>query len=226
MTDVHLENLDFILEQYGGGISPFLMCPPALFAEIIQINHLRTRAARQEAGVEGPSQDAFRILGRIDGFSPEHWAESKPSSEGDWILLGAVYQAAVAIYCIYSLQSLFLLPTTPSLRAHCTTYGRLLQALLNEALSSPRIKRFMLWPLAMLGMEAVTGSAATRAFVEKQLSETSRHVGTYAPLTAKAVLERFWASGETRWDACFDKPYVFAILIAVDLSSVLPLRQS
>lgn len=80
----------------------------------------------------------------------------------------------------------------------------------------------MLWPLVMLGMEAVHGGAAMRSFVAKELPELSRHIGTYVPLTAKAVLEKFWASGETRWDACFDRPYAFAAQIAVDLSGVVP----
>ncbi|KIX09109.1 uncharacterized protein Z518_00187 [Rhinocladiella mackenziei CBS 650.93] len=224
MTSSHLDELDFILEQYGRGISPFQMCPPPLFAEIIKINHLRMRAAKYEpTGTEDHSQEAYEILGRIHGFSPEQWAESKPSSKEDWMLLGNVYQAAVALYGISSLQSLSLLPLTCSLRTHCATHGRFLQVLLNEALSSPRTKRFVLWPLVLLGMEAVNGGAAMRAFVEKQLPQMSRHVGTHVPLTAKGVLERFWASGETRWDACFDRPYVFVAQIAVDLSGILPL---
>ena len=200
------------------------MCPPLLFGEIIKINDIRMRATKYEStGAEDLSHEAYRSLSHIHEFSPEQWAESKPSSKEDWMLVGKVYQAAVTLYCIYSLQSLSVLPQSSSLRACCTTYSQLLQVLLTEALSSPRIKRFMLWPLVLLGMAAVNGGTAMRHFVEKQLPEMSRHVGTYVPLTAKGILERFWASGETRWDACFDRPYVFATQIAVDLSRILPL---
>lgn len=80
----------------------------------------------------------------------------------------------------------------------------------------------MLWPLVVLGVEAVNGDLEMRSFVEKQLPEMSRQVGTSVPLTAKAVIERFWASGETRWDACFDRPYVFVTQIAVDLQQLIP----
>lgn len=224
MTTLHHKELDLILEQYGGGVFAFQMCPPPLFAEIIKINHFRARASKHEpTGAEDLTQEAYGILSRIHSFSPEQWAESKPSSKEDWMLLGNVYQAAVALYCISSLQSLWVLPLAPSLRALCTTHGQFLQVLLSEALSSPRLNRFLLWPLVVLGMEAVNGGAAIRAFVRKQLPEMSRYIGTYVPLMARDVLERFWASGETRWDACFDRPYVFATQIGVDISRMLPL---
>lgn len=225
MATLHHDELDFILERYGGGVFAFYMWPPPLFAEIIKINHLRMRTARHEptTKVEDASQEAYGILSRIQEFCPERWAEPKPSSKEDWMLLGNTYRAAVALYCISSLQSLSVLPLDSSLRALRTTLGQHLQLLLNEALSSPRIKMFMLWPLFVLGMEAVNGGAAMRAFVEKQLPEMSRHAGTYVPLTAKGVLERFWASGGTRWDACFDRPYAFVAQIAVDLSRTFPL---
>lgn len=225
MTASHFNELDFILEQYSRGIFPFQMCPPPLFAEMIKINHLRMLATKDEhPGVEALSQEAYGILSCIDSFSPEQWAEPKPASKGEWILVGSVYRAAVTLYCISSLQSLSVLPLSRSMRAQRTTDAQLLQELLNEALSSPRIKRFMLWPLVVLGVEAVNGGLEMRDFVEKQLPELSRHVGTYAPLMAKGVLERFWASGETSWDACFHRPYAFATQIAVDLSRVLPME--
>ena len=100
-------------------------------------------------------------------------------------------------------------------------HGQLLHSCLNEALSSPRVKRFMIWPLVVLGVEVVHGGLETRTFVRKQLLEMSRHAGTYVPLTAKGVLERFWTSSETGWDSCFDKPYAFTTQIAVDTSRIL-----
>lgn len=222
MTDSHLDELDFILKQFGGSISPFQMCPPTLFAEIIRINHLRMRAAQHDPmRAENLAQEAYRILDRIHGFSPEQWTESKPLSKEDWILLGNIYQAAVALYCISSLQNLSVLPLSSSLRAQCATHGQILNSHLNKALSSPRVKRFMIWPLVVLGVEAVHGGLAMRTFVQDQLLEMNRHVGTYVPVTAKGVLERFWASCETGWDSCFDRPYAFTTQIAVDMSGIL-----
>lgn len=221
MTTSHLSELDFILQQYGSRTFAFLMCPPLLFAEIVKVNHLRMRATDPN-GIEDLSKEAYGILSRVNGFSPEQWAESKPSSKEHWILLGNIYQTTVALYCISSLQSVSVLPLSSLLGARRSTHGQLLHTLLNEALSSPSIKIFMLWPLVVLGVEAVNGGTAMRAFVKEQLAEMSRYIGTYVPLTAKGVLERFWVSGESRWDACFDRPYVFATQIAVDIQRILP----
>ncbi|KAL7627706.1 hypothetical protein AAE478_001900 [Parahypoxylon ruwenzoriense] len=224
MINSQLDVLDLLLGRYGTTVSPFQLCPLPLFAEIIKINHLRLRATTYDANraEEDLFQEANEALKRIHSFSPEQWAGSKLSCKEDWMLMGKVYQAAVALYCILSLQSLSVLPATTALRACCIAHGQLLQLLLNEGLPSPRIKRFLLWPLVLLGVEAVQGGAAMRAFVSRQLPELSRVVGIYVPLTAKRVLETFWDSGETRWDACFDRPYAFTTQIAVDTRRFYP----
>ncbi|KAF4167646.1 hypothetical protein CNMCM6936_004703 [Aspergillus lentulus] len=220
-STLRLEDDDFILEKFGNGVFDFQMCPKPLFAEIIRINHLRVRAWKQDpAGLEDLAHEAYGVLTRINVFSSEKWADSKPSSKEDWRIVGKSYQAAVSLYCILSLQSLSVLPLNPPLTASCVSHGRLLQDLLNEALLSPRIKRSILWPLVVLGVQAVYGGAGMRAFVREHLPEMSRHIGSYVPLTAQAVLEKFWASGETCWDACFDKPYTVVTQLAVDLSQL------
>jgi hypothetical protein len=223
MAQWHLDELDFILNEYSGSIFPFPMCPPLIFVEIININHLRMRAFRSGLDDdEGLSDEAYGILSRIDDFSTEQWAWSKPCAHEEWLLVGNIYKAATTIYCISSLQSLSILPLTGPLRFRCAALGKSLHAFLAKALSTPGIGGFLLWPLVMLGMEAANGCSVSRAFVAQQLPEMSRHVGSYAPLTAKAVLERFWASEGTGWDLCFDRPYVFATQIAVDLSRLSP----
>lgn len=218
MAQWHLDHLDFILEQYGGGEFPFLTCPPPLFAEIIRINHLRMRAANQgQTSAVSLRQEAVEILNRIRAFSVDEWVRSKPSSAEAWLFVGNVYRAAVTIYCVSSLQSLSILPRTDRLRECCSAEGRILQGLLTGALSTAGEGAFMLWPLVVLGMEAVNGPPDMRRFVEQQLPEMSRHVGSYAPLTANQLLDRYWTSGERGWDACFDKPYALTAQIAVGL---------
>ena len=198
------------------------MCPPALFAEIIKINHLRMQATRHDPSTtEKCAQEAYSIAARVHDFSPERWAQPKPSSNKDWMRLGNIYQAAVGLYCILSLQSLSVLPRSLSLRTQCARHAQILQVLVKQALSSPKTKRFMIWPLVVLGVEAVHGDSALRTSVGQQLVELSRYAGTYVPLLAKSVLERFWVSGETAWDSCFDRPYAFTTQIAVDMSAII-----
>ncbi|KUJ09632.1 uncharacterized protein LY89DRAFT_701176 [Mollisia scopiformis] len=219
MTSSQLDEIEFLQKQYSDAASPFMMCPFTLFAQIIKINHLRMRATACETKeINDLSQEAYNILERIHDFSPEEWANSKFSSKADWLLIGKVYQASIVLYCILSLQSLSVLPTTALLQASCSAHGRHLHLLLDQGLASQKIKRFMIWPLVLLGVQAIHEDLATRAFVSKQLPELSRDVGTYVPLMAKRVLESFWGSGKTDWDACFDRPYVFTTQIAVDTS--------
>lgn len=219
MTDAHLDALELIVRHFSTAVTPIQLCPLPLFAEIIRINHLRTRPTRCPAA--RLSEEALEIIERIQSFSPERWAASKASSRESWALVGGVYQSAVALYCVLSLQSAGVLPTSSSLGQYRQAHALHLETLLPSGLLSPSIKRFMIWPLVLLGVEAVHGSAATRSFVAKALPELSRDVGTFVPLTAKRVLEAFWSSGETRWDACFDRAYVFTTQIAVDTSRII-----
>ncbi|KAK2732047.1 hypothetical protein CKAH01_01993 [Colletotrichum kahawae] len=220
MTGLQLDAVDLVVDQYATSSSPFQMCPLSLYGELIKINHLRSRALRSRS--ESHAQEAHEMLERIHDFSPREWAKLKPhltpSSMADWALLGAVYKAAVALYCVLSLQSLSVLPTTTLLRDICATHGQILKSHLEQALQSPQMGRFLVWPMVLLGVEAVHGDAAMRGFVSMKLPELSRDLGTHVPLTAKHVLERFWASGETTWDACFDRRYAFTAQLAVDTS--------
>jgi hypothetical protein len=196
--------------MYGDGLCPTLLCPPSLFLDIISINHLRFQGSNSSLISESTRSAAITLLKHIDGFSPEHWSTSNTSPQ-EWWLLGRIYQSAVALYCISSLQNLFVLPSTPQLKAMRTAHGYRLFPLLKKALASPKIKMCMMWPLVVAGMEAVNGSPAERQFVDEQLSEMSQRLGTPVPLVAKSVFKRFWASGKTGWDDCFDRPYVFVI---------------
>lgn len=222
MAVSHIEDLDMIVDHYGQRLFSFQMCPPTLFAEIIRINHLRMRAIESaHAGAEGHSQEARNILARIHTFSSKEWSESKPCSREGWMLVGNIYQAAVSLYCILSLQSLSVLPSSTEMRAQCTELGRQLHVQLSSAMSSPTTRYSMIWPLVLLGVQAANDGAPMRAFVSEKLPELSYHVGSSVPMVAKAALERFWSSGETRWDACFDLPYAFVTQIAVDMSQLV-----
>ncbi|KAL6892152.1 fungal-specific transcription factor domain-containing protein [Trichoderma evansii] len=226
LANLHIEALSFLLEKYSIMASQIHLCPIQLFPEIFRINHLRKQGARPDIfDTKALQEVGYEILERINSFSPQKLAESKHSCQEDWILVGRAYQAAVALYCILSLQSLSVLPQSSALRIQCAEHGAVLQILLKEALASKRLKRFMVWPLVVLGVEAVHGGGAMRTFVASQLSELSYDAGTYVPLTAERALEQFWSSGDTRWDVCFGRPYIFTLQIAVDTSRLMPLYE-
>lgn len=197
-------------EMYGDGLFPCLLCPPPLFLEIININHIRSLATDESVVPESARSAADAVLNRIDAFMPVQFAGSKTTTPDEWLLLGSIHQSTVALYCISSLQSLSFLTVTSAVAAMRTTHRSRLFSLLKKATVSKRIKIAMVWPLIVAGTEAVhTDSPVKRNFVEEQLLEIGREQGSPVPLQAIEVLQKFWRSGKTRWDDCFDRPYTF-----------------
>lgn len=90
-------------------------------------------------------------------------------------------------------------------------HGDNLIASLKQALRSPYLQGFMIWPLTIAGVEAAHRNEATRYWVGKSFENLSHVLGTSSPLKAMAVLRRYWGKGDVGWDECFDRPYVFVI---------------
>lgn len=220
MTSAHFEELELLLHENGKAIFALQMCPTPLFADIVRINHIRMLSLKPQFTEVDLMKETYKALHRVQSFSAKGWAENKPGLKENWVLLADVYQVATELFCLLSFQSLAIFPRSPLMRENCTTHAELLQVLLKQALVALPIKRFLLWPMVVLGVEAAQRDISMRGFVREQLPELSRYIGTYVPLMAQDVLERFWDSGKTRWDECFDKPYAFATQIGLDMSAL------
>ncbi|KAB8264896.1 fungal-specific transcription factor domain-containing protein [Aspergillus pseudonomiae] len=186
-TTSQLELIDVMTDLYGDGIYPILLCPPYLLMDVIKINNLRFQTTCSPI-TDSTRATAHEILEHIEAFSPEDWTGTHPDAREDWLLLGRMYRSSIALYCISSLQSL---------------------SIISSITRRPRIKHFAIWPLVVAGMQAVDASPHIRHIVDDQLSELSKIMGCPTPTLAGAVFHRFWASGQTGWDDCFDKAYVF-----------------
>lgn len=197
----------------------FSACPLNLFSAIACTSNLRHRAAYFEASsAETLYDEAMANLRSIEQFSLVEWSASKPVCKPEWELLGIIYQSAAALYCISSMQSLSVFPSTTRLNTHLDTLTSRLEEHLQTAFLSPRVDRFLFWPLMVLGVAAARGSDAMRISVARELSRMSFRMGTCVPFITKGLLEKFWGSGETHWDACFNHPYVLTTQIAFDTS--------
>jgi hypothetical protein len=178
------------------------------------INHLRARRATApfQEDFRSKSLEAHRLLEHITAFSPEDWARQQSAKLGrEWLLVARIYHCAVTLYCISSLRSLGLLPSTRQMRTRRAAQRDRLMVLLAEGLASPLLKKSLLWPLIIAGFEACEAGEAEREFVARHLEEQSRDLGTSQPLVAMQVFNGFWGSGVKRWDDCFDRPYAFLV---------------
>ncbi|KAK3693138.1 fungal-specific transcription factor domain-containing protein [Podospora appendiculata] len=213
------------LSLYDQLYYPTIPCPSSLLRDILAINNLRSLAASVPDGPPDMNSDrrvltttsyeeeGLQILARIEAFVPETWARARNSPHADeWILVGRIFQAAAALYCIMSLQALQIftsayydVDTARALHAHD------LHVLLRKAMAILRVRRCMMWPLVVLGVEVARADASVRAFVGQELARSSREQGASLPFVARAVLERFWASGREGWDECFDSPQALVL---------------
>ncbi|GFF38806.1 hypothetical protein IFM46972_05675 [Aspergillus udagawae] len=107
-----IRSIDVISHMYGDGFFPVLLCPPALLANIIRINHLRLQAFLHPSN-ESEGKALALLVGRITTFSPENWAVPC-AAPGKGITLGHVYRSrsdtVLHIVSALSLQRLCILP--------------------------------------------------------------------------------------------------------------------
>ncbi|KAF2107717.1 fungal-specific transcription factor domain-containing protein [Lophiotrema nucula] len=200
--------IDIVVEMYET-IFPHILCPQPLFINIININLIRSRMAASTSFDDSIKRDAEALLDEITTFSADEWADMQASHKDEWVTLGSVYHSAVMLYCLSSLQSIGALLSSPELNAIRTAHGDLIYIHLQTALASWRIRKFMMWPLVIAGVEAKGRSSAVQARIGRQLEEMTHDIGTFSPTKARSIVEKFWASDKTGWDDCFEEPHVF-----------------
>ncbi|KAF2014582.1 hypothetical protein BU24DRAFT_451583 [Aaosphaeria arxii CBS 175.79] len=206
----HLELLKLLDEMYDDLFS-YCLCPGPLFQDVVCINHLRAQVAAGATSTTSGQLVALELLMRVDSFSPVKWAKERDGFHEEFTILGSLWQAAVILYCISSLQQHSLLHPTPQLQAMRASYGDSIYGLISQAVENPRTKYFIAWPLVVAGVEAADRGVVTQGWVDERLGEVSRYTGTSAPLLARAAMRRFWKSEQKEWEDCFNKPFAFVV---------------
>jgi hypothetical protein len=248
---------DELKSLYGTGLGTSIPCAPELMRHVITVNQQRAEAANATTATSGRTQckliPVFAILQQIHQFSPEQWAlevaSAQSSSERgdrrphartvantqpdiwDWRLMGQVYQAAVALYCISSLiiPEMALNRSAATLERSrpielvkescCRTLLEGLKAVASTRVS--QLRKFVLWPLVIAGIVVRGEVAEEHTFILDELMHVSRALGTASALVARDLISRLWArrrsmvsngySEEGPWDELFDRSYCFAV---------------
>lgn len=153
-------------------------------------------------------------------------------SSWDWQRLASIYQAAVALYCISSLvcYDVGRSSQTQSCTGHkeaCLGVSQMRDAYCGSLLHHLRVlaadpkaqlRRLVIWPLIIAGIEVDPADEASRRFIEGQLAWSSSTLGIASPLVGRRFLQGLWQRpahwrherGQT-WGGLFDRPYIFAV---------------
>jgi hypothetical protein len=206
-ADEQVANVSAMSEE----IFPYTLIPPTLFEDHVRVNHLRHRAHKtllEGADMEPLIIEACELLARIEAFSPQDWAQPGPNFD-DWITIGQLFKAAVAVYLIMSYQSLGILLDCQTMKNDLLRHADSLLLHLHTALKVKRLKRFLAWPLAVAGVEAGFRNEGVRMWIERELVEMGTLVGANCPFRMRTMLRRYWDKGVYDWEECFDQPQGF-----------------
>ncbi|KAK2043137.1 hypothetical protein LZ31DRAFT_524889 [Colletotrichum somersetense] len=201
----HEELMVLVEELYPLGLHPYAPFPMPLFMETIRINHLRLQTSTGLISKEAARVTANEIINRIEGFDPETcngFYEEKEHND----IINPMFQSAVAIFCISSLQSLGILPATHRLTVVRTAHSNRLYSLLEKVVKNEILKKSVQWPLVVAGVEAAV-RVDKRRLIGDMFVDQGKDMGSPLSLHAKKIMRRFWDGDDTKWDACFDQPY-------------------
>ncbi|KAF5020811.1 hypothetical protein F66182_7150 [Fusarium sp. NRRL 66182] len=237
-----MDLLPMIHAVFCVGLYTSVPCPPELLTDIITVNHLVTQGI--DHGVTTnfePPRTAMGVLQKILSFSSEKWASEIVTEEQkhqdpkipfsqrralswDWQAIAQVFQNAVALYCMSSLLYPHYTGQAPpaALGGRDIAFVRLtcLDALLRDlkaiASAQGQLRKFLVWPLAIAGIEVDVNDGLSKSFISSELTWISKTLGTASPLVAQNFLTALWKSewiptgcGRGSWNSIFDKPYIF-----------------
>lgn len=206
--------------------------------DIIQINQLRAVQKLSKTEIYDWPVSSQDILNHVLRFSPLEWVatnlcsqhpatkldiQSVASTMSGWLSVAEIYHAAVSLYCLGTLTP--LIESIESASSICETrmasYSTLkfhLVKIFSATDGTEQMRKLLLWPLVIAGIETEGYDASFRLFVTTQLNWMSSALGTFAPIEAKQFLELHWRSvdncrlpKEIQWDLIFDKHYVFVL---------------
>lgn len=232
-----IQYLEIIPALYKSGLSTCFACPTELFEDIIRINMLRA-AEESPTNIHQPITSFRDILAHILQFSSLGWVamnlcgqnsetpsdiQATESIMSGWLSIAEIYHAAVTIYCLSSLAPLpeFTENIASFSQARNVSYSSIkihLIKILSATNGMTHMRKLLLWPLVIAGIETGSDDSNFRVFITTQLTLMSSELGTFAPIEARQFLESHWTSLDKcplsqakPWDLMFHKHFVFVL---------------
>ncbi|KAL7934408.1 hypothetical protein V8C35DRAFT_41657 [Trichoderma chlorosporum] len=210
MVDACNFDVDDVMALYEMGSTPLFYCPAQLFREIFLINRLRLEAAASEGSAE---VSLCEILQRIDMYSIPIMKEPLDEAKVNALLfISLLFKASVAVFAALTLPCTSKCSPSKSCADLQKFHRANLFHLLDTTAEFLPLLDHILWPVVVAGTAAATGTVENQMLVEMYLLN-----GVRDPFTggctgaALATMRRFWASGKTEWDDCFDQPHAWMI---------------
>ncbi|KAJ3493885.1 hypothetical protein NLG97_g4444 [Lecanicillium saksenae] len=210
-------------------------CPADFHLARVRITRLRVdlawgKTSSSMAGAVRKVQEIFDALWR---FNLDEWVAEEFRDKGEDLkeqaqLMGPIYAVAIRLYGILTLPELAITAWASSspdiVSAHpiipgCSIYETIrrqhrdqLLRMLRQAWDEARLKKWLAWPLVVLGVALAHDTSRNRRFVEESLWAIWKipYVST-ASIAALEKLRIFWLAGKTGWEECFDEPVPFSI---------------
>ena len=140
-----------------------------------------------------------------------------------WLSIAEIYHAAVTLYCVGSLTPLagIIQSVSSMYEARIASFSTIkfhLIKIFSATDGTAQMRKLLLWPLVIAGIESGSDDSSFRLFITAQLNWMSSALGTFAPIEAKQFLESLWRSLDNHpshlekpWDSMFDKHFVFVL---------------
>ncbi|KAF3033405.1 hypothetical protein E8E12_000295 [Didymella heteroderae] len=215
-----------LLERFKVHVcSTMVPIPEAIVRSIAAINISRARKppdlqSEQEHVGNGNSTD--EILGSLRAFDPTDWALRRPrrtsSQATSWALLATCYQAAAVLYLIRTSSTHACEGDTDYFYSRLTKCIRKLYGLRQQG---GTLYKYVLWPMVVCGVEAITRSdeRQTKSLC-LLLEQTTMDLGTLSMREASVFLNELWLAGmklviesssrpNMDWDTIFDSAPLF-----------------
>lgn len=241
--------IDLLEPIFGSGLATSIPCDHKLLRLLVLINHQRARNLVECQGAEDAFSSMLEILDQITAFSVTDWVRDVsiaqreyieggidyageaggPWKTWNWTPVGNAYQAAISLYCIYSLSNVDEVAKEGD-KISCARLSEIqlqIESCRSSLLSNltqlvtdpvPQLRKLVFWPVFIAGIISKEDEDGTRNFVRSELLYISRVLGTAAALVARDFLDTKWQSIEpansqtwNSWDHLFDRPYIFAV---------------